>query len=200
MVTTLRGGVTDPTRAALSALQVAASSGWSSAWAYAISNPNPPSGPRARQTPKPLIKIGWFSPDSLFPAAVGRFCFIVRHLHRIGVTWHYPRRRTRWGRTDHRQTDRPSSRRPLAYLLGRARPLPKANFAPAILVTAGRAVWHHSLENTGFAVASTRRTTAGEASTMVTKKEDPYYSNTKGAAKKGLAPKPRPYKPPKPPK
>jgi hypothetical protein len=25
---------------------------------------------------------------------------------------------------------------------------------------------------------------------MVTKKEDPYYSNTKGATKKGLAPKP----------
>jgi len=35
---------------------------------------------------------------------------------------------------------------------------------------------------------------------MVTKKEDPYYSNTKGATKKGLAPKPRPYKPPKAPK
>jgi hypothetical protein len=35
---------------------------------------------------------------------------------------------------------------------------------------------------------------------MVTKKEDPYYSNTKGAAKKGLAPKPRPFKPPKVPK
>ena len=36
--------------------------------------------------------------------------------------------------------------------------------------------------------------------TVVTKKEDPYYSNTKGATKKGLAPKPRPYKPPRPPK
>lgn len=35
---------------------------------------------------------------------------------------------------------------------------------------------------------------------MVTKKEDPYYSNTKGATKKGLAPKPRPPKPLKPPK
>ena len=33
---------------------------------------------------------------------------------------------------------------------------------------------------------------------MVTKKEDPYYSNTKGATKKGLAPKPRPPKPLKP--
>ena len=33
---------------------------------------------------------------------------------------------------------------------------------------------------------------------MVTKKEDPYYSNTKGAANKGLAPKPRPLKPLKP--
>jgi hypothetical protein len=68
------------------------------------------------------------------------------------------------------------------------------------LVTTGSAVWHHALDNTGFVVASIPRTTAGEASAMVTKKEDPYYSNTKGAAKKGLAPKPRPYKPPKPPK
>lgn len=35
---------------------------------------------------------------------------------------------------------------------------------------------------------------------MVTKKEDPYYSNTKGASKKGLPPKPRPPKPLKTPK
>jgi hypothetical protein len=68
------------------------------------------------------------------------------------------------------------------------------------LVAAGNAVSYHGLDNTEFVVASSPRSNRREVSTMVTKKEDPYYSNTKGAAKKGLAPKPRPYKPPKPPK
>jgi hypothetical protein len=53
--------------------------------------------------------------------------------------------------------------------------------------------------STSLVVASTAGSNR-RRNTMVTKKEDPYYSNTKGAAKKGLAPKPRPYKPPKPPK